>query len=166
MLQAKNFLALSANPSRLEEMTKILNENSWVFIDEIQKIPLLLDEVHNLIESIMLNFALSGSSARKLRRHGANLLAGRAISTQLFPLTFSEYKNNYSNNEAIEWGSLPQTITKPEMRQDFLSSYVETYLKVELVEEGLLRKIEPFVRFLNICGMYNGQILNVENIAR
>jgi predicted AAA+ superfamily ATPase len=166
LLQSKNFLSLSANPSLLVELTKNLKEQSWVFIDEIQKIPLLLDEVHSLIESKKLHFALSGSSARKLRRQGANLLAGRAISNQLFPLTFSEYKDVYSINRATEWGSLPQTITKPEFMKDYLTSYVETYLKEELIEEGLLRKIEPFVRFLNICGMYNGQILNVENIAR
>lgn len=166
LLQSKNFLALSSNPSYLEDLTKNLKEKSWVFIDEIQKIPALLDEVHSLIESQKLNFALSGSSARKLRRQGANLLAGRAVSVQLFPLTFSEYKNVCSLKQAIEWGSLPQSISQPDLKKDYLASYVETYLREELIEEGILRKIDPFVRFLNICGMYNGQILNIENIAR
>lgn len=166
LLLSKNYLPLSANPSHLQDLTKNLNSNSWVFIDEIQKIPSLLDEVHNLIEEKKLNFALSGSSARKLRRHGANLLAGRAISVQLFPMTYFEYHKNYSVDQAIEWGSLPQTINKPNDRADYLSSYVETYLREELIEESLIRKIEPFVRFLNICGTYNAQTLNMDNISR
>ncbi len=166
LLQAKNYLALSANPSELQERSKNLKADAWVFIDEIQKIPALLDEVHSLYESKKIHFALSGSSVRKLRRQGANLLAGRALITQLFPMTYYEYNKVYDLEQAIAWGSLPKTITNFAHRADFLSSYVETYLREELVEEGMIRKLEPFVRFLNICGNYNAQILNVENIAR
>ncbi len=166
LLQSKNYLALSSNPSHLQALTKDLKAGSWVFLDEIQKIPSLLDEVHSLLESKKLNFALSGSSARKLRRQGANLLAGRAISAQLFPMTHFEYKKFYSLDQAIQWGSLPTSITKPNDSADYLASYVETYLREELVEEGLIRRLEPFIRFLNICGTYNAQILNVDNVAR
>jgi predicted AAA+ superfamily ATPase len=166
LLQSQYFLALSADPSLLQRMVKNLKPGAWVCIDEVQKIPALLDEVHSLYENKKLNFALSGSSARKLRRQGANLLAGRALSQQLFPLTYDEYSSHYSIDQAIDWGSLPQVVTKTNLAADFLSSYVETYLREELIEEGLLRKLEPFVRFLQICGRYHGQVLNVENVAR
>ena len=166
LLISKNFLALNSNPSQLITMTKKLKPGAWVLIDEVQKIPALLDEVHSLIENKKINFALSGSSASKLRRQGANLLAGRALSIQLFPMTFVEYQNYFKIEDAIQWGSLPKTINDSDNRSDYLSSYVETYLREELVEEGVLRKLEPFNRFLNVCGLYHAQILNIENVSR
>ena len=166
LLQSKFFIPLKSNPSLLSEWTKNLKKDSWIFIDEIQKIPALLDEVHFLYQKKGFNFALSGSSARKLKKSGVNLLAGRVLSEQLFPLTYNEYKNNYSINDCLEWGSLPKVITSPESREDYLATYVENYVRQELVEEGEIRKLEPFIRFLDICGKYHGQILNVENIAR
>jgi len=166
LLNSRIFLPLSANPSLLEDWTAKLKSGSWIYIDEIQKIPALMDEVHRLYEKRKFNFALSGSSARKLKRGGANLLAGRALSAQLFPLTFIEYKSRFKLEEAMEWGTLPQIVTEPDFRQDYLASYVETYLKEELVEEGLIRKLEPFLRVLQVIGIYSGQILNIENIAR
>lgn len=166
LLKSKSFLPLSSNPSLLEDLTKGLNARSWVYIDEIQRIPSLMDEVHSLYESKKLHFALTGSSARKLKRGGANLLAGRALSLNLFPLTYKEYSPTFSIEDALQWGSLPQTLTEKEFRQDYLQSYVETYLREELIQEGLIRKLEPFARFLNIVGVYSGQILNKENIAR
>ncbi len=166
LLKSKFFLALSANPSLLEEWTESLKSGAWIYIDEIQKIPALMDEIHSLYESRKFNFALSGSSARKLKRGGGNLLAGRALAVQLFPFTYVEYDQHYSLSEAIEWGSLPQVITEPKYRKDFLSSYVENYLREELIEEGIIRKLEPFLRVLQVTGIYNGQILNIENIAR
>lgn len=166
LLKSKTFLPLSTNPSLLEDWTRSLKPGAWIYIDEIQKIPALMDEVHSLYESRKFNFALSGSSARKLKRGGANLLAGRALSAQLFPFTYVEYEKHCDLNQAIEWGSLPQTIVEPGFKQEYLSSYVETYLREELIAEGLIRKLEPFLRFLQVLGLYNGQILNIENIAR
>jgi len=166
LLTSKNYLALKANPSLIQDWTKNLSKGDWVFIDEIQKVPMLMDEVHSLIEKKKLKFALSGSSARKLKKEGVNLLAGRALSVFLFPLVFEEYKNVYDIKSCIDWGSLPKTVTDEKNKADYLASYVETYLKQELTEEGAIRKLEPFVRFLEICGIYNGQILNIENIAR
>lgn len=166
LLKAKTFLPLSANPSLLEEWVQNLKPGSWVYIDEIQKLPSLMDEVHALYENQKLQFALSGSSARKLKRGGGNLLAGRALSIQLFPFTYIEYMKHRSIDQTIEWGSLPQVITDPENQKEYLASYVETYLREELMEEGLLRKLEPFSRFLQTAGIYNGQVLNIENIAR
>lgn len=166
LLRSQEFLPLSANPSLLEKKVADLKAGDWIYIDEIQKIPALLDEVHHLYENKKFHFALSGSSARKLKRGGANLLAGRAIARQMFPLTFAEYKDHYAIVDAIEWGVMPQVVTDPELRGDYLSSYVETYLKEELMEEGIIRKLEPFVRFLQTLGIMNAQVLNIENIAR
>jgi predicted AAA+ superfamily ATPase len=166
LLQSRNYLRLSSDPSALREMVKNAKPGDWVFIDEIQKVPALLDEVHSLYEEKKLLFALSGSSARKLRREGANLLAGRALALNLFSMTYQEYSKVYDIDQAIAWGSLPRVITEPHYRADYLSSYVETYLREELIEEGLIRKLEPFARFLSVCGTYNSQVLNVENVAR
>jgi predicted AAA+ superfamily ATPase len=166
LLKSKVFLPLSANPSLLADWTAKVPAGGWVFVDEIQKIPALLDEVQSIYEERKIHFALSGSSARKLRRTGANLLAGRALSKKLFTLTYGEYNQHCPIDDAIDWGTLPKTILAPNDRADFLSTYVETYLREELVEESLIRKIEPFSRFLNLSGQYNGQILNIENIAR
>ncbi len=166
LLQSKFFLPLSSNPSMLEDWTQDLSAGAWIYIDEVQKIPALLDEVHSLYESRKFHFALSGSSARKLWRGAANLLAGRALTFHLFPMTYIEYQNVWDVNSALRWGSLPQTLTEPEFRADFLTSYVETYLRQELMEEGLIRRLEPFYRALNVIGHHNGQVLNIENISR
>ena len=138
-----------------------------MLIDEVQKVPELLDEVHHLYEERRLHFALSGSSARKLKRSGVNLLAGRAINRRMFPLTFPEYSSgNFSSDDLTEWGTLPLVLDQFEHRAETLSSYVDNYLRQELLEEGIVRNIEPFVRFLAVAGQMNGQTLNVENVAR
>ncbi len=166
LLKSTVYLPLLRNPNLLAELTGHLKSGDWVFIDEVQKIPALLDEVHALYEEKHLNFALSGSSARKLRRGGANLLAGRALQASLFPFVFIEYKGVATIDEAIDWGTLPLVVTDLKNRKQTLSSYVETYLKQELIEEGLIRKLDPFVRFLEAAGLYNAQVLNIENVAR
>ena len=166
LLNSQQFLKLSQNPSSIIELTSHLKPGSWVVIDEIQKIPLLLSEVHSLYERKRLNFALTGSSARKLKREGVDLLAGRALQKFMYPMVFKEYLKNYSISYAIEWGSLPLIIDNPEVKVDTLATYVNTYLKEELVSEAIIRKLDPFVRFLQIAGIYNGQILNIENLSR
>lgn len=166
LLRSSEYIPLSQNPSHLREKVDHLKKGDWVIIDEVQKIPALLDEVHALYEEKKLNFALSGSSARKLKRGGANLLAGRALQNFLFPLVFSEYNDIALISEIVDWGTLPAVVTDKENRIETLSTYIETYLKQELIEEGIIRKLESFVRFLKIAGLYNAQILNIENIAR
>lgn len=166
LLKSSQYLPLSQNPTLLHEWVGHLKKGQWVFIDEVQKIPALLDEVHFLYEEKKLNFALSGSSARKLKRSGANLLAGRALQSYIYPLIYSEYHSTSELDSVLHWGSLPGVLTDLKNKQDTLMTYVETYLKQELMEEGLIRKLEPFARFLRVAGLYNAQILNIENIAR
>lgn len=133
----------------------------------MQKIPALLDVVHHLIESTPLLFALTGSSARKLKRGGANLLAGRAFVYHLFPLTSAEMESHFSLNDTLIWGTLPKVLSLSTdlERELFLESYVQTYLAEEILEEQLVRKVAPFKKFLRIAGQCSGAIINFAKIA-
>jgi predicted AAA+ superfamily ATPase len=137
-----------------------------VFVDEVQRVPALLDEVHSLYERFpgRLRFLLSGSSARKLRRLGSNLLAGRAITLRLHPLMQSEFPQSTADNSKL--GSLPGIVIGNERPLDSLRSYVATYLKEEIQQEALVRKVEAFARFLEVAGQYHGEIINASNIAK
>lgn len=165
LLDSKTYLELSRSPWKLKEL---IGNYKTVFIDEIQKVPLLLDEVHKLIEDKKLRFALTGSSARKLKRAGVNLLAGRAYEYRLFPLTFQELGEDFNLNGFLHWGSLPGAVnaTSPQDKEDFLYSYVDTYLKEEIILEQLVRHIEPFNSFLQVAAQCNGESINYENIAK
>ena len=139
----------------------------WIVIDEIQKIPKLLDSIHYLIEQKKIKFALTSSSARKLKRGASNLLAGRAFQYKLSPFFELELKNDFNLNEALQWGTLPK-IYSLKSRKDkilFLDSYVNTYLKEEILIEQLVRNIDPFRLFLPIAAQMNGQLLNYSNIS-
>jgi predicted AAA+ superfamily ATPase len=136
-----------------------------VFVDEIQKIPALLDEVHSLYETYRksVRFLLSGSSARKLKRVGANLLAGRALTLRLHPLLDLEAPQSEVHNARL--GSLPGVIIENDDPAQTLRSYVSTYLKEEIQQEALVRKVEAFARFLEVADQYHGEIINASNIA-
>jgi len=166
LLDASLFLELSRDPHRLEALVGSESECNWVVLDEIQKIPALLDEVHRLMESRRWRFALCGSSARKLRRGGANLLAGRALTLSMESFSAAELVDEFNLDFALDWGLLPFVRNEPDAAADILAAYVNTYLKEELQAEGLIRNVPPFVRFLAVAGQLNGQILNVQNISR
>ncbi len=166
LLQNDTYLKYLTNPSHLRDVTSSLKKHSWVCIDEVQKVPAILDEVQFLIEENKLRFALSGSSARKLKRGGANLLAGRAITRNMDPFSYAEIKQEYNLNKRLELGCLPLVVTKPDLGRDILKTYVATYLKEEIQEEGHVRKIEPFARFLEVAALLNAQQINGSNIAR
>ena len=166
LLDASLFLELSRDPHLIEAMIGNRPENSWVVLDEIQKIPALLDEVHRLMESRRWRFALCGSSARKLRRGGANLLAGRALTLSMESFSYAELGEGFNLDFALNWGMLPFVHNEPDTAADILAAYVNTYLKEELQVEGLIRNVPPFVRFLAVAGQINGQILNIQNISR
>ena len=142
---------------------------SHIIIDEIQKIPKLLDEVHRLIEKSenKNRFILTGSSAKKLKSGGANLLAGRAFLRNLFPLTQRELGDAFVLEDALRWGSLPRifSLESQDSKRDYLDSYAQLYLKEEVWAEQLIRNLPPFRRFLEVAAVNFGKILNASNIA-
>ena len=166
LLDASLFLELHREPHRLEALAGSRAAGSWIVLDEIQKIPQLLDEVHRLMEDRRWRFALCGSSARKLKRGGANLLAGRAITLNMEGLVSAELRKQFDAQFSLEWGTLPFIHTDKKHAAEILAAYVTTYLKEEIREEGLVRNVTPFVRFLAVAGQCNGQIVNGHNIAR
>lgn len=151
----------------LEQVQKSHPQKKWVFIDEVQKIPALLDVVHSLIEKKHFLFALSGSSARKLKRGHANLLAGRAYVFHLFPFTYQELGAEFKLDDSLRWGSLPKVFNTSDIdRIRYLRSYANTYLKEEIVAEQLVRNLAPFRAFLEVAAQSSGKIINYTNIAR
>ena len=160
--------ALFALPELEARIEAAVESGRWIFIDEIQKAPRLLDVAHRLIDEKGGRFAISGSSARKLRRGGANLLAGRAYSFELFPLTSVELADRFDLDTHLAYGGLPSiwNITDQRERALYLRSYVTTYLKEEISEEQIVRKIEPFSRFLQVAAQSSGKIINYSKIAK
>lgn len=140
----------------------------WVIIDEVQKVPKLLDIVHDLIESTGQKFILTGSSARKLKRGAANLLAGRAFVYYLYPFTALELNQKFNLDFSLNWGLLPKiySLESDEDRTDFLESYCLTYLKEEIQQEQIVRKLDPFRLFLEVAAQMNGKVINFSKIAK
>lgn len=165
LLNSSEALRLSRHPSQIYDELKILQPGSWVMIDEVQKVPALLNEVHRLIEDLKLRFVLSGSSARKLKKESTNLLAGRAVLAPFFPLVSQEVGFEFKGPESYLFGMLPKAFLA-ERPHAFLKTYVETYLKEEIQAEALTRNIGAFSRFLEIASRQNGQVTNVSNIGR
>ena len=157
---------LEREPHRLEAMIGKLPAAGWVVLDEIQKIPVLLDEVHRLMETRQWHFALCGSSARQLRKVGVNLLAGRALTLAMAPFSAVELGDRFEMGAALEKGLLPVVQMDPPYAVATLRAYVDTYLKEEIRQEGVVRKLPPFLRFLALAGQMNGQAVNGQNIAR
>lgn len=155
-------------PAALEEdLAALRTKPQWIFIDEIQKLPALLDHVHRLIENKKQKFILTGSGARKLKTIGSNLLAGRAFLNSMYPLTHLELGSRMNLLEVLHWGSLPKTINSDlEQKSAYLRSYVQVYLKEEILIEQLVRKVEPFRNFLEVAAQMNGQITNFAAIAK
>jgi predicted AAA+ superfamily ATPase len=162
LLDSANYLALSRNPGRLAE--EIGSSVKRVVIDEIQRLPSLLNDVQRLIETRDVKFLLTGSSARKLRRGGINLLGGRARVKYLHPLTYRELGDKFVLNQAMQRGLLPSIYFSDDPRAD-LESYAGLYLQQEIMAEGATRNIPAFSRFLKIAAHSNGGIVNFTNIA-
>ncbi len=165
LLNTGESLRLNKDPQTLYRELAALAPETWVIIDEVQKAPALLDEVHRLIEDRQLRFVLSGSSARKLRRGGTNLLAGRAITTALFPLVSAEVGGKLDLAKSLVFGTLPMAFDARDP-QAYLRTYAETYLDQEIRAEALSRNIGAFSRFLEIAARQNGQMTNASAIAR
>lgn len=152
---------LSRRPKQLSELIDF--KSDLIVIDEIQKLPILLDEVHRLIEEKKNRFILTGSSVRKLKRDGANLLGGRAREAHLFPLSYSEI-NDFELLKYLNVGGLPLVYKSEDPYLD-LRSYSRTYLAEEIKAEALVRNYDRFVRFLETMALSNTQELNYQNLA-
>ncbi len=164
LLDFSTYTQLSLDPNKLEKLIPS-GYTGWTVIDEVQKIPALLNEVHRLIEHRKFKFILTGSSARSLRRHGVNLLAGRALIYHMHPMTIQELGSHFTLEHALQFGLLPATFDHADP-QKYLESYVQAYVKEEVLQEGLTRNIGSFNRFLEIASFSQGQALNISEIAR
>lgn len=169
LLDPEQEARFALNPKELINLVLALPKKiTHVIIDEVQKVPKLLDAVHFLCEKTQKNFILTGSSARKLKLGGANLLAGRAFVYNLFPFTFLELRDRFNLSAALQWGLLPKVVflKTHEEKQLFLQAYATTYLKEEIWGEHFIRRLDPFRKFLEVAAQCNAKIMNYANIAR
>ncbi|MFH0820858.1 MAG: DUF4143 domain-containing protein [Candidatus Peregrinibacteria bacterium] len=170
LLKTEMFTQFIAYPHLFREQVMGRDKKiTHIVVDEVQRIPELLNEIHWMMEQPDSPvFVLTGSSARKLKRSKANLLAGRALTFNLYPLTFSELGNKFVLTKALRFGSLPGVYFEPsaEAAADRLRAYVETYLKEEIQLEAQVRNLSPFIRFLSIAAFENGNQINYSGIAQ
>lgn len=166
LLDDRTFRNHIAHPERIKQIVKANPGIKRYIIDEVQKAPALLDSIHSLIEEYKTHqFILTGSSARKLRRGGVNLLAGRALLTHFHPFMAAELGTGFSLDEALKNGLLP-LIVSAKVPGKTLETYIALYLKEEVKEEGLVRDVGAFARFLEVISFSHGSVLNLSNIAR
>lgn len=163
LLKSEEFLELNRNPENLRKMIDP-NIHKLVIIDEVQKIPQLLNEVHYLIEEYQIKFLLTGSSIRKLKAFDANLLGGRARSAHLYPLTYNEIKN-FKLDKYLRYGGLPAIHFSEEPRED-LAAYLIHYLNEEVKIESNVRKIDFYQNFLECAALTSAELINYSNISR
>lgn len=164
-------LSFSRSPVIFWEKLRVLHKNSLVIVDEVQRVPVLLDYVQKGIEEIGLRFILSGSSARKLRRGSANLLGGRALDLRLYPLTNIEVGKGFDLGMALSYGTLPRVVTtflegKVEDVRRQLKAYCTIYIKEEVQAEALTRNVSAFQRFLSVAAQMNGETIEFASVAR
>jgi predicted AAA+ superfamily ATPase len=170
LLRTQRLLDLMRTPDLFRQRVESLKEGSWVVVDEIQRMPELLNEIHSLMNQYpgKYLFAITGSSARKLKRGGINLLAGRAVNRQFFPLTGYELDYGFEIDDLLRFGTLPVVAaeTTPEGRIDLLEAYVANYVREEIQQEAAVKNLDSFARFLEIAGIMNAQVTNISGIAR
>lgn len=165
LLREEIFQRYLVAPGRFADELRPLHRGSWVVVDEIQRLPSLLHEIHRIIEEQGLRFCLCGSSARKLKQAGVNLLGGRALKRAMHPFLPEEMGNAFDLESALRHGTLP-VIWAAEDREERLGAYTQLYLKEEIQAEALVRNLPGFARFLPISALYHAQTLNAANIAR
>lgn len=170
LLLDRELLRLMRNPGTFRQEVAALPRGSWVVVDEVQKLPSLLNEVHDALAAAprRWRFALTGSSARRLRREDVNLLGGRVVSRRMLPLTLAEAGSRAPVDDWLRFGGLPLVRGERGVaaRVDLLEAYVETYLTQEIRAEALVRSLESFVRFLEVAALANAQVTNVASLAR
>ena len=165
LLDEALFTDLLADPSLFRQLLAGAGPGEWVVVDEVQRIPSLLNEVHRMIEERGVRFALLGSSARKLKTAGTNLLAGRALRKAMHPLTPAELGDDYNLDDALRYGTIPLVWTTPD-RREVLQSYTQLYLREEIRAEAAVRNLSGFVRFLPVAAVMHAQTVNAASIAR
>jgi predicted AAA+ superfamily ATPase len=159
------YQAYLVDPETFAAEMRTLSQREWVVVDEIQRLPGLLNQVHRFIEESRLRFVMLGSSARKLKTSGTNLLAGRALKKTMYPLLPEELGADFSLERVLTFGSLP-VITQAESKEEALRAYVELYLKEEIRAEALVRNLGGFSRFLPIAALFHSQVINTAALAR
>ncbi len=165
LLSEERYQRLLADPGRLADELRAVDPQRWVVLDEVQRLPSLLNEVHRFQEERRLRFVLCGSSARKLKQAGVNLLAGRALRRAMHPFVPAELGDDFDLESALTHGLLPLVWDAPD-RDETLVAYAQMYLKEEIQAEALVRNLPGFARFLPIAALHHGQTINVSNIAR
>ena len=165
LLAEDTYQRLLANPGLFADELRALKAARWVIVDEVQRLPGLLNEVHRFIEEKRLRFVLCGSSARKLKRADVNLLAGRAVHRAMHPFVPEELGADFDLNKALQFGLLP-IVWDSAAKDDTLTAYARLYLKEEIQAEALVRNLPGFARFLPLAALFHGQTVNVTNIAR
>ncbi|MEW5816408.1 MAG: ATP-binding protein [Spirochaetota bacterium] len=165
LLSEDTYQRLLAQPGLFADELRALPSGQKVIVDEVQRLPNLLNEVHRMIEEKRLRFILCGSSARKLKRAGVNLLAGRVLMRYMHPFTPVELGNRFDLEQALQFGLLPIVWDSPQ-KAETLAAYAQLYLKEEIQAEALIRNLPGFARFLPVAALFNGQTINTTNIAR
>lgn len=165
LLDEALYQSLLTDPALFAGELRAVEPESWIVVDEVQRLPALLNEVHRFIEDRRLRFALLGSSARKLRSAGVNLLAGRALWREMFPLTPEELGGEFDLDRTLALGALPLVLDS-ETPEETLAAYVQLYLREEIKGEALVRNLPGFARFLPVAALYHGQVVNVASTAR
>lgn len=165
LLSDATYQRLLSNPGRFADELRSVPIGRWVIVDEVQRLPDLLNEVHRFMEEKRLNFVLCGSSARKLKRAGVNLLAGRALRREMHPFVPEELGRQFDLDVVMQYGFLP-IVWDSTVKQETLSAYAQLYLKEEIQAEALVRNLSGFARFLPIAALFHSRNINVTNIAR
>ena len=165
LLAEDTYQRLLASPGLFADELRALTSVRWVIVDEVQRLPGLLNEVHRFIEEKRLRFVLCGSSARKLKRADVNLLAGRALRRSMHPFVPEELGAHFDLHETLRFGLLPIVWDSIE-KSETLAAYAQLYLKEEIQAEALVRNLPGFARFLPLAALFHGQTVNVTNIAR
>lgn len=168
LLESRTETRYHRDPDLLYKDVKARKNVDWVIIDEVQKVPKLLDLVHKCIEEFKIKFILTGSSARKLKRGGANLLAGRAFLYHLYPLTAAEIGDEFDLEFALKWGTMPSlfALLQEDEKTNYLFSYTRNYIREEILVEQIVRNVEGFRAFLEIAAQMNTKPLNFSKISR
>ncbi len=165
LLEERRFQSYLAHPGEFAQAIQASPKDQWIIVDEIQRLPNLLNEVHRFIEKDKRKFALCGSSARKLKQAGTNLLAGRATRRNMYPLVPNEMGGDFDLEDVLAFGSIP-LVCQSNNKKESLEDYAQMYLREEIQAEAIVRNLPAFARFLPVAALLHGQVLSISSLAR